>query len=246
MDTKEFASKVLSTKWLALTLLGLIVFLIGAVGGFPVGDQWLQITGIGWRLALAAIGICLAGLGVFLSLRPEPQKVPPVALQDVAVSENPDVFLASPMAGFGDNKAYQKDREEMQKVIFALQSCCGAKEVYYAGAKIESTIVFQANDVAASLDLEMLRRSKLLIMIYPQKIVSSVLFEAGFAMSLGKPAIYFVKNLEDLPYLMQKASMLPHQKFPTVRIYTYKTTEDILKILHDNQEYVLDPLPKAA
>lgn len=59
--------------------------------------------------------------------------------------------------------------------------------------------------MALEVDITALNKSKRFLLIYPQKIVSSVLFEAGYAFAANKPTVYFIHNRSDLPFLMRQA-----------------------------------------
>jgi nucleoside 2-deoxyribosyltransferase len=67
-------------------------------------------------------------------------------------------------------------------------------------------------------------------MIYPEKIVSSVLFEAGIAFALGKPSFYF-GHKDNFPFLMQEAN----QQFNHVKIHEADTIDKIIKIIKKNK-----------
>jgi hypoxanthine phosphoribosyltransferase len=60
---------------LAIVVIGVLLFVIGAAGGLPVGDPPLQVGDPAWRIGLAAMGILLAGVGVLSMLR-APQEDP--------------------------------------------------------------------------------------------------------------------------------------------------------------------------
>jgi hypothetical protein len=68
-------------------------------------------------------------------------------------------------------------------------------------------------------------------MIYPARMVSSVLAEAGFALAAGKPSLYFVRRAEDLPFLLTRAESLRPPAFPPVVIHECPTPDDILRVI---------------
>ena len=59
--------------------------------------------------------------------------------------------------------------------------------------------------MAAEKDIEALRRSRNFMMIYPHAAVTSCLLEAGYALIADMPSFYFVRNTDDLPYMMRGA-----------------------------------------
>jgi hypothetical protein len=81
--------------------------------------------------------------------------------------------------------------------------------------------------LALQIDLQAMRESKNFILFFPKKIPSSVLYEAGWALILGKPSIYITPNDNELPFLLNDAS----QAFPDqrVRIFKCPDTESMLK-----------------
>ena len=67
-----------------------------------------------------------------------------------------------------------------------------------------------------------MRASRYFVLYYPQKIASSVLYEAGWALVLGKPSIYIIrgdeKEDEGLPFLLNDAG----QAFKDRRVRIFK------------------------
>jgi len=119
------------------------------------------------------------------------------------------------MAAAGD---FQRQRSDTLDVIDLLMKHAGIKSVYYAGQGIRSVDSFEPQDVAAVVDLDAIRKSRFFLMLYPERVASSVLFEAGFALALGRPAVYLVRAEKDLPFLMQNAGNLSAD-YPRVKIY---------------------------
>lgn len=137
-----------------------------------------------------------------------------------------DAFVSVPMAAVDDTE-YEKIRALAQKIVACLQQDCGKKSIYYAGANIATKADFEPSDAAAVEDIEAIAASEYFIMIYPSRVVSSVLFEAGYAMALNKKSIYFVRNARDLPFIMRRAE----QAFGSVKLYDYDDASAIVKVL---------------
>lgn len=112
-----------------------------------------------------------------------------------------DVFLSVPMAGW-PAKEYEQGWKDIKKVFDALKDC--GLRVYWSGEAIDTVAKFQSTDVSANKDLPAIERSRHFMLIYPKKLPTSAIFEAGFAFALGKPARYFTPVFADLPYLMRK------------------------------------------
>jgi hypothetical protein len=132
-----------------------------------------------------------------------------------------DVFLSTPMAGFPTDAEYQSARAEFKKVFDALKRDCGLS-VYWAAESIEKRSDFDTRDVSVLDDLKALQESGRFILIYPQKIATSALFEAGYALALNRFSHYFVRDRDDLPFLMGELA----GSNPNVRIHTDEDWKD--------------------
>jgi len=132
-----------------------------------------------------------------------------------------DVFLSAPMAAFSDDGQYRAARAEIAKVFTALTIGCGYR-VYWAAEKIESIADFDSLDVSVMADLKAIDASRSFMLIYPEKLVTSALFEAGYALARGRPASYFVRQRDDLPFLMRELA----GSVPTVKIHTAADWKD--------------------
>ena len=93
-----------------------------------------------------------------------------------------DVFLSSPMSAFETDEDYKKDRDVMLKLKKYLEEQKNVS-IYYAGEHIKSSISFE-NELVGNNDFEAIESSRCFIMFYPERIVSSVLVEAGYALAL--------------------------------------------------------------
>lgn len=145
-----------------------------------------------------------------------------------------DVFLSVPMAAFGSDAQYQPFRAEAMKVVQALRQQCGLT-VFCALEKIESIAQFDTYGVGAREDVEALQSSAHFVMIYPERLVSSALFEAGYALARGLPCRFFVRQASDLPFLMRK---LP-EVFSHVSIVDHsewQTCDDVALRLQQNAQ----------
>jgi pimeloyl-ACP methyl ester carboxylesterase len=143
-----------------------------------------------------------------------------------------DVFLAMAMAGLKTEEEYQIYRSQALDIMKWLRAYCGFRSCFYAGENLKSMKEFEAEDLSVSNDLKALRQSKYFLLLYPEKIVSSVLFEAGLAVALGKPSVYLIG--EGLPFLMKKAAQA---ELPAgVRIYEYANLARIETLLKSSGE----------
>ncbi len=140
-----------------------------------------------------------------------------------------DVFIASAMAGLETEEQYQQQRKDVLELQRLLKDTCNFQSIFYAGRNLESKAEFEAQDIALEDDVRALSESKYFLLLYPQKLVSSVIFEAGLALALGKPSVYFVRERNHLPFLMAKAEQA--SLMTRVKIYEYATRDDIAKLI---------------
>lgn len=114
-----------------------------------------------------------------------------------------DVFLSAPMAAYSTDKKYKAERAIVEKVFHTLRDECKL-QVYWAAEQIHSKKDFTTLDISIDLDLRAIRDSKTFMLLYPAKLASSVLFEAGYALALGLRSHYFVSTRDNLPFLMRE------------------------------------------
>ena len=115
----------------------------------------------------------------------------------------------------------------MIELIDVLKEKCGCKSVFYAGTTMPSMAQFDPKALALQIDLDAMRASKNFILYYPEKEPSSVLYEAGWALMLGKPSIYIVRDDKGLPFLLNDAGQAFTDR--RVRIFKCPDTESMLK-----------------
>jgi nucleoside 2-deoxyribosyltransferase len=140
-----------------------------------------------------------------------------------------DVFLAAPMAALSTD-SFENSIEKVREIKRVLEEECGFNPIFFAGINMANKMDFDTADVSIETDVNALKESKNFIMIYPEKIVSSVLFEAGMALALGKPSFYF-GDTDNFPFLMQQAN----QKFSHVKIHDCDTLDKIIAVIKKNK-----------
>jgi hypothetical protein len=117
-----------------------------------------------------------------------------------------EVFLSSPMAAYHTDEEYKAARADVKQVFDAIRQC--ELRVFWAAEKIEKMDDFDALGVSVDDDLNAIEQSRHFLLIYPEKLPTGALFEAGYAFHLGCPAHYFVRDRDDLPFLMQELTGL--------------------------------------
>lgn len=116
-----------------------------------------------------------------------------------------DVFIAAVMAGHAGDAEYTESRDAVLALMTVLKEECGLESLFYAGEQLTSMHTFDPTALALDLDLKAMRASRYFILYYPERVASSVLYEAGWALILGKPSIYIVKDDAELPFLLNDA-----------------------------------------
>lgn len=149
-----------------------------------------------------------------------------------------DVFLAAPMAACADEESYQRERDSALRVLAALRTHCGYRRIYFAGEHLETLEEFEAADVSLSEDLEALRQSRYFVLLYPEKLVTSALAEAGAALALGIPSIYHVRSHWDLPFLLREAPQADQDGVPRVKVYEFSDVREIEQLYRSNHRNV--------
>jgi hypothetical protein len=222
MAMKDFIAGVFAKPAYFILLVGLTVFILAAAGTITVKGQTIALADPVWRIVVGAVAGLLIVISVALIFRDlrSPRPVQPFKLQY-------DVFLASPMAALEEEGAYAAQRAEIAAIKDALRAHSSIGKIYDAGEKITGA-KWDPKDTAAEVDLEALRHSRYFLLIYPTRLASSVLFEAGYALGMGKPSVYVARKAEALPYLMQELNNLS-RIYPQVRIWECDDTAAIVE-----------------
>jgi nucleoside 2-deoxyribosyltransferase len=146
-----------------------------------------------------------------------------------------DVFLSVPMAAFDTDAQYQAFRADAMKVVTTLRDRCQLR-VYCALERIASMKDFDTYGASAKDDVEALHDSANFVLIYPQRLVSSALFEAGYALARGLPCRFLVQKAGDLPFLMRKLpEVFTHVSVSDADEWT--TYDDLAQLLVKNAPY---------
>ncbi|MGA7181309.1 MAG: toll/interleukin-1 receptor domain-containing protein [Thiobacillaceae bacterium] len=144
-----------------------------------------------------------------------------------------DVFLSTPMAAFATDEEYKAGWTQFKKVFDALKG--EGLKVYWAAEQIDSMVKFDSLDVSVLDDLKALQQSRCFALLYPQKLASSALFEAGYALALKRFSHYFMRDRKDLPFLMREIAG-PNSN---VRIHTdqdWKDYDDLAAKVHNYKD----------
>jgi hypothetical protein len=180
--------------------------------------------------------IAAALMGIWFGRRP-PTEDPTISSSPEASrrSHQYDVFVSAPIAGFSTDEEIQTNHDRISPIVKYFEIELGFK-VFWAGRDIRCRADFEAPDISAIDDVQAIRNSKYFLLLYPNKILSSVLFEAGIALRSCLVSIYIVNNKGDLPFLMDSAS----QAFSNVRIYKATLPDEALALIRKHGKHFFD------
>lgn len=156
-----------------------------------------------------------------------------------------DVFLSAPMAALPDDPARHAFRGKLMAVQQALIENCGVRDVCSVYENIVGSPQWESPDVALRKNLTSIRDSRLLVLIYLERVASSCLVEAGIALGLRKPSVFFVSNREDLPFLLRMAGQAfegDAGDLPRVRVYEAADLDAVVRLIQINKGGIFDGL----
>jgi hypothetical protein len=140
-----------------------------------------------------------------------------------------DVFLSVPMAAYETDVEYQASWTQVKKVFDCLKDVCSYR-VFWAGENILGMKDFDINGVSTRVDIAAIEASRFFMMIYPKRLPTSVLFEAGHAFACGKPSAYFATR-RDLPFLVRDITSTFPQRATLYDENDWKTFDDIVRVV---------------
>ena len=140
-----------------------------------------------------------------------------------------NVFISSPMASM-ENNEYTDFHNDIILIQKKLKDECKAKNVYYPGKLIDKPEKFDGHQKAVNQNFVKLKECEYLIVVYPKPLPSSVLVEIGYAIALSKKIIIFVKDPNDLPYMLHNSDV----SINNIYIMTYKKIDDIIHQIESN------------
>ena len=125
--------------------------------------------------------------------------------------------LEGPLAQFN---AAELEKDEIAKLVSAINAHLqpaplSAEKLKKAFKTWWPTLEKSLNQARAD-DLVALKQSHRFVLLYPQKLPTSALFEAGYALALDCDSHYFVRDRDDLPFLMRELAGVTQK----VRIHT--------------------------
>ena len=140
-----------------------------------------------------------------------------------------DIFLAAPVSAVDNNRAYQRTRSDIKKIFNTFVSY--GLSVYWAAEKIEKIDELDSEKDLILDSFHALDNSQNFVLVYSEKIVTSTLVEAGYALAMKKRSIYFIRDKSELPFLLRNSD----EAFPFVKIFSgWSNFDDLVKKIHDS------------
>jgi hypothetical protein len=140
-----------------------------------------------------------------------------------------DAFIASPMAAAAEG-AYAEERSAAMELADALERFCDFRNVYYAGKRIENAEAFESPNIAITANTHALSHSRyfILLVLDPPATPSGVYVEAGIALGLKLPSLYFVPHTgrEYLPWMLETIGAVSASDLPPVSIEQVKSIRE--------------------
>ena len=144
-------------------------------------------------------------LGVHMIALLHPSQAVATAVATAAPERSIDIYVAAAMASLGEK--YAEGRALALDALEVLRSRHPDAQFY---CTLESRLApddFEDESLALSDNLDALRRSRALLAILLQPLVTSVLVEIGAALAIGVPTVVIVRRKEDLPFLLRGSSL---------------------------------------
>jgi hypothetical protein len=146
-----------------------------------------------------------------------------------------DLFLSCPMAGTKTAARYREVRAQAIRIVECLENECQFR-VFFAGRDLEARTDFDEADFSIAKDIRALEESQYFLLFYPERVVSSVLVEAGMALALKKKAVYFVRERRHLPFMLQKV-----ESVAPVKVCEFRTADRVLTLIRNHRRDLFEP-----
>jgi hypothetical protein len=144
-----------------------------------------------------------------------------------------DLFLSAPMSslGFVDRLHWSSFRHDIAELAQTFEQKCGFRRVYPEHADHMPSAA-----VGVHQSLSALQRADRFVLVLPKRLASGCLCEAGYALALDLPSVYFVHHNEDLP------GFLTNRDNHHVRIETFHKLSEVAQIVTDQGARLFDGL----
>jgi len=142
------------------------------------------------------------------------------------------IYISAPMASI-DNDEYVKLRTYLLSLNDILRNI-GFKDVICPHYSIENSGVFDGGTKAVKDNFPSMKQVDSMIIIYPNKIPSSVLVEIGYGIALCKRLVIFYK--EGLPYMLEEIG----GTIQNIKTFKFEKFSDITKKIQTNGMHLFE------
>jgi hypothetical protein len=136
------------------------------------------------------------------------------------------VFLSMQMSDLAGNE-YVDVRQAIMDVVFELRRF---HAVYFFNEFVQRQETFDERLFDARTYLREIDKAEYFVAVLSRKIVSSIYFEAGYALARGKRCIYFVADDRLMPMLMRRVA-LSHSNVRVCRTTDLADIKEVLKLI---------------
>ena len=145
------------------------------------------------------------------------------------------LFLSTPMGCYETDEKYKDFLKSIMEVVSDIRHFERVENIYYINEQIPSLEAFENADLSVPEYFNEISQADYFISIIEYPSLSSVYFEAGYALGLGKKCIYFIKDELCLPYLMKHSAFAYPGK---IRFYKFSSIGEITKVLRNKEAYI--------
>jgi nucleoside 2-deoxyribosyltransferase len=113
----------------------------------------------------------------------------------------PNVFIATPIAGFYDPKEYEQFRKAVKALI---RKIVKKATVLSEITGIQDITAYDPPAISAEKDFHNIFNATHFILIYPSKVPTGALVELGYALALKKQILILTKSQDLLPHMIKE------------------------------------------
>lgn len=138
------------------------------------------------------------------------------------------LFISTPVRGF-DNDEFTDFVEQVSRMIDGMNATRRFEGIFYENYRIPNKEIFESRRLSIKEYFAELERADVFVAIVPISSLSSVYFEAGYAVALDKRSMYFIPEGAGkvMPSLMNEA----HRLRSTVTIVQFDSLDHVQRIL---------------
>lgn len=142
-----------------------------------------------------------------------------------------DVFIAGPFSSLSPELrlSHKMGVDKIAKAFRKYQNFTEVNTGTWGDGDPER--LWNVNAIKETDFMTLLFKSKHFVLIYPTKVVSSALIQAGMAIGRKKPTVIFYKEISDLPQILQKASYVA--SLGPVRLCKFKDYDQIVTMIKE-------------